>query len=336
MIVPLCTYLLPIRRVKMDHAEVAEFKAYFRMLQQTGCRVLVVDGSPAEIFAQHHAEWVPHSQHVPADNSYGFMNGKVNGIYTGVHATQDEKIIVADDDIRYSPEDIARICALLDSCDLVRPQNYFKPLPFWARMEAARMLFNRAFLRAGDYPGTCAFLRSTFLRIGVYDGDVLFDNEEMVRHFVVSNTRICYATDFFILKKPPVFKKWLEQRPRQAYEDFVMILKTAFFLSVLPMLVLLVFVMPSWSLGVALCAALISILICARGLRNGASKFFSPFNLLFAPLWVLERSFSVYLALYWLQRHGGYPFGDRVLRKGTGREWVAGGKLQRVLTDEHA
>ena len=43
------------------------------------------------------------------------------------------------------------------------------------------MLINRALLRTADYPGTCAFHRATMLRVGHYDGDVLFDNEEIIR-----------------------------------------------------------------------------------------------------------------------------------------------------------
>src|SRR5688572_12844185 len=101
-------------------------------------------------------------------------------------------------------------------------------------MEAARMLINRATLRLADYPGTCGFRRSTMLRVGPYDGDVLFDNEEIVRHFALMGVNIKYALDFFILKRPPTFTKWREQRPRQAYEDFVMRAKTAAFLSVIP------------------------------------------------------------------------------------------------------
>ena len=76
-------------------------------------------------------------------------------------------------------------------------------------------------------------------RVGPYDGDVLFDNEEIVRHFALNGAEINYALDFFILKRPPVFQKWMEQRPRQAYEDFVMRAKTLLFIWLLPVAVTL-------------------------------------------------------------------------------------------------
>lgn len=58
-----------------------------------------------------------------------------------------------------------------------------------------------------------------------------FDNEEIVRHFRARGATVCYARDFFILKRPPTFRKWLDQRPRQAYEDFVMRIKSGFLAS---------------------------------------------------------------------------------------------------------
>jgi hypothetical protein len=260
----------------------------------------------------------------------------VNGVHTGVDLASCERIILADDDIRYSAADVKRMCCLLDEFEMVRPQNFISPLPWWARLENARILINRGVLRAGDYPGTCAFRRSTMLRVGPYDGDVLFDNEEIVRHFALNGADINYALDFFILKRPPTFTKWLEQRPRQAYEDFVMRAKTAAFLSVLPLTLGLSFLF-SVRAAIFLLAllSLLSVSLSTRGLlRNAAYRFFPVSSPLFAPLWIFERSISVYWALYWWSRYGGYPFGQKLLSKGTGDAWIAGGKIQsRVLAN---
>lgn len=324
------TYLLPIRRVQFDPAEAAELARYFQMLGAAGCEVLVVDGSPAPVFAEHQRTWREVCRHVTVNPKYTYLNGKVNGVHTGVDLASHERIILADDDIRYTPSDITRMCQLLDEHEMVRPQNFLSPLPWWGRMEAARMLINRGVLRAGDYPGTCAFRRSTMLRVGHYDGDVLFDNEEIVRHFALHGVAINYAVDFFILKRPPRFEKWLEQRPRQAYEDFVMRAKTMLFMSLGPVALAL-------GLTLSLRATLVFVLTVAFGAlllawkgrrRDRAGRFFPARVLLSAPLWILERSLSVYWALYWRVRYGGYPFGARFLTKGTGRAWIAGGRAQ--------
>lgn len=325
-----CTYLLPIRRVRASRREAEDFARYFRSLADAGCEVLVVDGSPPEVFAAHARAWAGACRHVAVDPQYKYLNGKVNGVHTGVDLASCELVVLADDDIRYTAEDVARACALLERHEMVRPQNYLAPLPLWARTESARMLINRGALRAGDYPGTCAFRRSACLRVGHFDGDVLFDNEEIVRHFALNGADVVCATDFFILKRPPTFAKWLEQRPRQAYEDFVMRAKTALFAALIPSALALAWLAGARAaLAFVFVVALASVLVAARGLvRDAAYRFFPASTLLYAPLWVLERAVSVHWAFYWRARYGGYPFGAALLSKGTGRAWVAGGRAE--------
>jgi hypothetical protein len=333
-----CTFIIPIRHESVDELKIQRFGVYLQMLGRAGCEVLVVDGSPTAVFAAHARIWNEHCCHVAPDPQYTYLNGKVNGVHTGVDLASCERIIVADDDIRYRPEDLKWICHLLDRFEMVRPQNFISPLPWWARLETARILINRGSLRAGDYPGTCGFRRSTMRRVGPYDGDVLFDNEEIVRHFALREANINYATDFFILKRPPTLTKWIEQRPRQAYEDFVMRAKTVAFLSVLPVTVAItVWLGPRAGLLLLAVLFLASVLLSGRGLlRDSAYRAFPVSSPLFAPLWIVERSISVYWALYWKARYGGYPFGQRLLSKGTGAAWVAGGQIQsRVLAKSH-
>lgn len=327
-----CTYLLPIRRISTCSQEIGNLFEYFRKLAHIGCEVVVVDGSPSEIFQEHHRAWRDVCRHVMVDPKYTYLNGKVNGVHTGVDLARCEYIVLADDDIRYTAVDIARACHLLGRHDMVRPQNYLSPLPWWGRTEAARMLINRGVLRTGDYPGTCAFRRSTCLRIGHYDGDVLFDNEEIVRHFAVNGADVCFALDLFVLKRPPVFRKWLEQRPRQAYEDFAMRAKTTFFMSVLPAIIALGIIFGALTaLAFFTFVSACAVLLACRGLwRDKAYRVFPAFIVLYAPLWLVERALSVYWSLYWRMAHGGYPFGGRILAKGTGRAWVVGRARMRA------
>jgi hypothetical protein len=321
------TYLLAIRRVRFDGREAENFRDYFHLLANAGCDVLVVDGSPPDVFAAHGEAWRGACSHAPVDPQYKYLNGKVNGIHTGVALSAHERIILADDDIRYTPDDVRRMTELLDDYEMVRPQNYLRPLPVWARTEAARMLINRAWIAEGDYPGTLGVRRSAMLRVGHYDGDVLFDNEEIVRHFRARGASICYARDLFVLKRPPSFRKWIEQRPRQAYEDFVMRAKTFFFAALPPALALAWLVGGwRWALAFAASVACGASLLAARGLGDGASRFFPPRLCLYAPLWIAERAASTYWAFYWRVARGGYPFGDKLLSKGTGRAWRVAGR----------
>lgn len=324
-----CTYLLPIRRANFSAAEASKLAVYFASLNDAGCEVLVVDGSPEPVFQQHDEVWHSVCRHEKVDRSFGYLNDKVNGIHTGVRLAAPEKIILADDDIRYGAAEIDRVCELLDGFEVVRPQNFLRPLPWWARTEAARMLINRATLRTADYPGTCAFHRRTMLRVGHYDGDVLFDNEELIRHFAHAGATISYAADLFVQKRPPVFRKWMEQRPRQAYEDFGLRAKTALFLS-LPMIAVWIVAALGWEslFAYLFCVSIAATSVAVVGrFRGTASKFFPMSVCFFAPLWILERSSSTYWALYWHFARGGYPFGDKILSKGIGRDWISGGRI---------
>jgi hypothetical protein len=85
----------------------------------------------------------------------------VAGIRTGIRHASHERILIADDDVRYDPESLRRTVELLGEYDLVRPQNYFQPLPWHARWDTARTLLNRSL--GGDYPGTLAVRRSRML-----------------------------------------------------------------------------------------------------------------------------------------------------------------------------
>ena len=318
-----CTYLLTIRRAAFDAAEADDFKTYFDALTDAGAEVLVIDGSPPEVFARNADAWRDLCRHESVDSQHKYSNGKVNGIHTGVALAEHNRIILADDDIRYTAENVRRMADLLGEFDMVRPQNYFRPTPFWARMESARMLINRAFIGEGDYSGTLGVTREAMNRVGHYDGDVLFDNEEIVRHFRFKGAKINYARDFFIQKLPATFEKWIEQRPRQAYEDFVMHAKTVFFLA-LPLDFILTWFIAggAWALAYVLLIVFGSIFTAARGLSDGALRYYSPLTIFYAPLWIVERSFSTYWAFYWYFTRGGYPFGDRVVSKGTGRAWT--------------
>jgi hypothetical protein len=105
--------------------------------------------------------------------------------------------------------------------------------------------------------------------------------------------------------------------------------KTFGFLSVVPVVLASGFVSVRAAMSLLVAISLVAVLLSYRGLLSDqAYKFFPLSSPLYSSLWVFERSLSVYWALYWRARYGGYPFGQRVLSKGTGEAWVAGGRIQ--------
>jgi hypothetical protein len=284
----------------------------------------VVDGSPSEDFARHAVAWRGLCSHIPVDPRWRFLNGKVNGVLTGVAAASCECVILADDDIVYHTADIHRMCELLAAHDLVVPQNYFRPLPWWARIETGRILLNRAIRPEGDYPGTAGVRRSTFMRIGPYDGDVLFENEEMRRHFRRHRTRVLHARDFLIARRPAEFSKWCEQRLRQAYEDLDLPLKTSLFAALAPTGALIGLAAggaaaATYAAGVAAVATLLA----AMGRGDSADAVIPGSACLGAPLWVLERSITVHAAACARLVRGGCKYGEHVIARGIGRPEAA-------------
>ncbi|HEU0128417.1 MAG TPA: glycosyltransferase, partial [Pseudonocardiaceae bacterium] len=170
------TYVLPLRWEQVDPAAVGNLTDYFRGLAEH-VEIIVVDGSPPEVYAHHRSAWRNLVEHIPPDPAYTFLNGKVNGVCTGVYAARHEHVVVADDDVRHTVDTLAAIHRELYTASVVRPQNYFDPLPWHARWDTARMLLNRSV--GADYPGTLAVRRSTFTAMGGYDGNVLFENLEL-------------------------------------------------------------------------------------------------------------------------------------------------------------
>ena len=78
-----------------------------------------------------------------------------------------------------------------------------------------------------------------------------------------------------------------------------------------------------------------SILFALAGWLRGCARHYFPLHVcFFGPLWVVERTLSTYLAFYWWITRGGYPFGDRVLKKGIGRDWIEGGKVPSAASRE--
>src|SRR5205085_3258830 len=121
--------------------------------------------------------------------------------------------------------------------------------------------------------------------------------DDHVRRLSSRGAEVHSASDLFVRRYPPRFSEWLRQRPRQADDDFSMPVKTAFFFALIPMaLMLALFGGLRLAEGYAGAVAFASLTLALRG-RIGASRFFPLRICLFAPLWVFERSVSVYWAL---------------------------------------
>jgi hypothetical protein len=297
-------YLLPLRWQDGQHG-LDELTGYLRQVARR-CDVVVVDGSPEPVFARHDRAWDGIARHIRPDQALACRNGKVSGVITGIQSVVAERVIIADDDVRYDGQALSRILALLDRYDLVVPQNFFDPLPWHAAWDSARSLINRAL--GTDYPGTVAVRRQAFLSAGCYDGDVLFENLELMRTLQAAGARILLAPDLFVRRLPPSARQFFGQRVRQAYDSLAQPPRLAAELTLLPAALLAARSRRPWIVAAAAAAAVAAAETGRR--RHGGTTAFPPVAALLAPAWLAERAACSWLAMA-LRLRGGIRYGDR-------------------------
>ncbi|MFL5899158.1 MAG: glycosyltransferase [Solirubrobacterales bacterium] len=323
------SYVVPIRW--RDRAQGDELAGYLRRIAPHCAEVIVVDGSEPAVFAANAAAFGEQARHLPPGEGEEWLMGKVSGVRTGVRLASRERVVLADDDVRYEPQSLRRVAQLLDRHDLVRPQNYFGRLPWHARWDTARTLLNRSFGR--DYPGTLAVRRSRMLAMGMYDGDVLFENLELIRTVRAHGGSVASPLDLYVARVPPSAAHFWGQRTRQAYDEFALPARMALWLAVVPLLLLSAAKRrPALAAGPAAAAAAAAEL---GRRRAGGTAIFPAGSSLLAPGWVLERGVCTWLAILQRLRFGGVRYGESVIpvaahserelrRRFEGRREVAG------------
>jgi len=300
------SYVLPFRS---EREPPDEFLRYVNALTDH-VEVVLVDGSPPPVFAAINECRDRRVRHVRPDTDLDALaNGKVRGVLTGLRAAAHDRIVIADDDVRYSTTALASIVASLDDADVVRPQNYFDPLPWHALLDTARTLINRT--TGGDWPGTLAVRRSALMPEG-YDGNALFENLELVRTVETGGGRARCRYDLMVRRLPPSTRHFWNQRVRQAYDEFARPWRLATALAVMPTLGALLSTRRRRAAASAF--LLMPVLIAEVGRwRDGGRAVFPWLASVAAPLWMLERGLCAWVALGARATVGGVRYNGRVV-----------------------
>ena len=304
------SYVLPLRCESCGGGH-EELGTYLEGIAQLA-EVIVVDGSDPPIFSAHARVWPPGLRHLTPDPDVTATNGKVAGVTTGLRAASFEHVVIADDDVRWTAEQLRAVEARLRGADLVIPQNAFSPSAAWhARWDMARTLLNRAI--GYDYPGTLAIRRSAFHG---YDGDVLFENLELIRTIRASGGEVAVALDLLVPRRPPTTAAFARQRVRQAYDDLAQPARLVAELVLLPATIHLVR-RRRWD--VLAVAGGLSVALAEAGRRRAGGRAALPgVAAWFAPVWLSERAICVWIAV-----------GSRVVRGGCTYRGV---KIRRAAT----
>ena len=314
------TYVLPLKAT----APRTDLAGYLQQVSRWVPQVVVVDGSAADVAAAHRRVWPDTVQHVPVDPDLDYTFGKVNGVLTGLRRAR-HAVVIADDDVRYTSRQLEQMHRRLTTVEAVVPANYFSTLPWHARWDTARTLINRAF--GVQFPGTLGVRRSVLQATGGYDGDVLFENLELLRTVRAAGGTVEQAPDILVAREPPDARHFLTQRVRQAYDSFAQPWRQAAELALAPAIAATAY--RSGLRGLAAAAAA-TIATAELGRRRAAGPTVFPAStVLFAPAWVAERAVCAWLAVGCRLTLGGVPYpGVGVLRRAA--------TPQRALDRRHA
>jgi hypothetical protein len=289
------SYLVPVSAPAPDLALVAYLDDVAAWVDD----VIVVDGSPPAVFAEHAGRLSPSVRHVAP--TVRTAMGKVGGVLTGAELARHDVVVIADDDVEWDRPLLERALAGLGDADVGRPQQVFRPAPWHARWDTGRMLLNRA--TSGDWPGTMV-VRRDVLRAG-YAGEALFENLELVRSVRARGGRERVLLDVVVPRRPPSATRFLEQRVRQAYDEWARPWRLVLQLSWLP----LALRRPRWLPAMAV--GLIAMAEVGRR-RAGGRAHWRPTAPLWAVPWAAERAVTSWLALGARARGGARYRGRRL------------------------
>ena len=137
--------------------------------------------------------------------------GKVGGVLTGVRHASHEVAVIADDDVRWTPEQLARTARRLDGAAVVRTAEPLRPGP------GTRHVGHRPRSSSPEPPEATGRARSSStrprsLRAGGYDGEALFENLELVRTLEATGGTELVALDLVVRRLPPTTRQFLSQR----------------------------------------------------------------------------------------------------------------------------
>ncbi|HEX9406575.1 MAG TPA: hypothetical protein VF975_04610 [Thermoanaerobaculia bacterium] len=300
-----CSYLVVLDNTSRSIDELRELGAYLSTLAVSDFDVIVVDASfpPTLDCNRRVLRWV--GRHILARPQHLGPLGTVDPIRAAVDLASCEKVIVADAHVRYSDKALEEMSMLLDLHEVIEPQDYLDPLPWWGGIEAGRILVHRSLSPLPDHGSTFAFRKRAIRGLRSIAHSATAD--DYVRRLASQGAEVFSAIEIFVRRIPPALSEWIRDLPRQADEDFEFPAKAAFFFGLLPVAVVLALVGGfRFAAAYAGAIAFAAFALAVRG-RTGAGRFFPWRACLYAPIWVLERSITAYWALLWRVSGGAEP-----------------------------
>jgi hypothetical protein len=275
-------------------ADLGALRDYLATIARAGCETVILDASPAPQFEEHRRvlRWV--ARHLPLETPCDFLRA-------AAAAASCDAVVVADVAVRYTPAAIAAICEQLDGHDVVEPQEYLDPMPWWSGIDAARMLLRRGVPPLREPVRTFAFRQKVARALFPHE---LLGESDPVRRLHRIGFDVHAAPELFVRREPPALAEWLRERPANS-DGAAVPVRSALLVALLPIAVVLALVAGlKAAAGYAGALALGTVALAFRG-RRGARMVFPLRACFFAPLSLLDRSIGVYVALWRRMRRKG-------------------------------
>src|SRR6266568_2571756 len=138
-----CSYVVVLENAARSEGELRGLAAYLSEIAVSNFEVIVIDGSTQAEENRRILRWV--GRHVIA------RAGSVDAVRAAIDLSSCDKVIVADARVRYSQDSLDSLTALLEVHEVVEPQDYFDPLPWWGGIEAGRILVQRSIRPLPDH-----------------------------------------------------------------------------------------------------------------------------------------------------------------------------------------
>lgn len=288
-----CSYIVHLDRT-CGPAELTSLAGYLSSLSVAGCEVVILDSNSNPVFEDNARvlRWV--GRHTGVRAIYRSAFGVVDIVRAAADLASCEKVIVADAGARWNADSIGEACELLDVHEAMVPEEYLGAERWWSSLDAARLLLRRGLNFEPAGATTFAFRRTVVRALRTFPPAV---DDDHLRRLILGGVEVFPASGTFVQLQSTELEHWVGSRPRVASGSFNEPVQAAFFFAVVPTLLLVAF-----AAGPRVAAALLGIMafgtitLSLRG-RAGAAAYFPMRTVLLAPVWLLERSVSVYWAL---------------------------------------
>ena len=227
-----CSYVVLADRVTSSPSGLKQLANYLSGLGLNEVDVVVLDPSPAAEFeaTARVLRWV--ARHVAVTPEHRTRTGAIDIVRAALAVAKCEKVIVAADDVRYTPQAIGQLCDLLDQHEVVEPQDYLDPLPWWGGIEAGRILLHRGVEPQPDHGATFGFRRTAVRSLRTLAAAHVHDDQ--TRRLAAVGAEVYPAPEVFVRRQPGALGEWLtgraasgQRRFRAADEDGVLLLAHA-------------------------------------------------------------------------------------------------------------